>query len=95
MPATRDAGLGALLRAVRDRRLDQCADVGGQRLELERGRRVAGDVALGVADDAGLQRGVEGDLLAGADDQLGRAAADVDDQGRLGGRRARRWRRDR
>ena len=43
-------------------------------------------MALGVADDAGLQRGVEGDLLAGADDQLGRAAADVDHQGRLGGR---------
>ncbi len=43
-------------------------------------------MALGVANDAGLQRGVEGDLLSPADDQLGRAAADVDDQRRpLGG----------
>ena len=63
--------------------LDQPAHVGGERFQLERGGRVGGDVALGVADDAGLQRGVEGDLGAGADDQLGRAAADVDHQGRL------------
>ena len=35
-------------------------------------------MALGVADDAGLERGVEVDLRAVADDQLGRAAADVD-----------------
>ena len=47
-----------------------------------RGRRgVGGDVALGVADDAGLERGVEVDPVAVADDQLGRAAADVDRRG--------------
>ena len=86
MPATAMPGRGGGARLVRDGALDQGANVGGQRLQLERGRRVGGDVALAVADDAGLQRGVEGDLLAGADDQLGRAAADVDDQGRLAGR---------
>ena len=65
--------------------LDQAADVGGERFHLAGAWRVAADVALGVADDPGLERVVEGDLAAGADDQLGRAAADVDDQGRLGG----------
>src|SRR6185436_8170087 len=35
------------------------------------------DVSLGVAHDARLQRGMEGDLVAGADHQLGRAATDV------------------
>ena len=85
MPATAiPAGSASALAG--DRSLDRAADVGGERLQLGRGGRVGGDVALGVADDAGLQRGVEGDLLAGADDQLGRAAADVDDQGRLAGR---------
>ena len=82
MPATAIPAFG--LDAAADRGLDQAADVGGEGFELDRGRRVGGDVALAVADDAGLQRGVEGDLVAGADDQLGRAAADVDDQGRLG-----------
>ena len=47
------------------------------------GGGVGDDVALGVADDAGLQRGVEVDPVAVADDQLGRAAADVDHQGGL------------
>ncbi len=61
---------------------DQTPDVVGQRLELDRGRGVGGDVPLGVADDAGLQRGVEGDRGAVADDHLGRAAADVDHQRR-------------
>ena len=81
MPAT--AIPASASSAAGDRGLDQAADVGGERFQLDRGRRVGGDVALGVADDAGLQRGVEGDLVAGADDQLGRAAADVDDQRRL------------
>ena len=40
-------------------------------------------VALGVADDAGLKRGVEDDLAPRADDELGRAAADVDHQGAI------------
>ena len=86
MPATAMPALGAGARLVGDRALDQAAHVAGQRLELERAGRVVGDVALAVADDAGLQRGVEGDLLAGADDQLGRAAADVDHQRRHAGR---------
>src|SRR3954449_12362590 len=47
----------------------------------------AGEGALGVADDAGLEGVVEGDLGALPDHQLGRAAADVDDQGRLARRR--------
>ena len=38
------------------------------------------DVPLGVPHGAGLERDVEADLIAGADDELGRAAADVDDQ---------------
>ena len=50
------------LGPVADRGLDQAADVGGERLQLDGGGRVAGDVALGVADDARLQGGVEGDL---------------------------------
>ena len=60
---------------------------GRQIFELAGGGRVAGDVALAVADDARLQRVMEGDLAAAADDQLGRAAADVDHQCRLGWRR--------
>ena len=85
MPATAIAGRGAGLVVAGERPRDQRADVVGQRLELDRGGRVAGDVALGVADDAGLQRVVEGDLGAGADDQLGRAAADVDHQRGIAG----------
>ena len=38
----------------------------------------SGDVALGLADDAGLRRDVEAHLAAVADHELGRAAADVD-----------------
>ena len=49
-------------------------------LELAGLGRVVGDVALGVAHGARLQRGVKADLGAVADDQLGRAAADVDDE---------------
>ena len=45
-------------------------------------RRVGVEVALGLADDAGLQRDVEVDVAAAADDDLGRAAADVDDDDR-------------
>ena len=43
----------------------------------------------------GLERGVEVDLGAGADDQLGRAAADVEDERLLLGRADGRWRRGR
>ena len=52
-----------------------------ERLELLGPRRVGVDVPLAVANDAELQRGVELRLRPGADDQLGRAAADVDDEG--------------
>ena len=95
MPATAIPVLGLGPGNLGGRRLDRAAQVAGQRLELERGRRVGGDVALGVADDPGLEGDVEGDLGAGADDQLGRAAADVDHQGRLGRRAVRRSRRGR
>ena len=69
---------------VCDRRAEEPAGVGGEALQPGGVRRVGGEVALGVADHPGLERGVEGDLLAGPDDQLGRAAADVDDQSRAG-----------
>ena len=58
------------------------ADVLGQRTQLARRRRVGREVALGVAHDAGLRRDVEAHLVAAADDELGRAAADVDDERR-------------
>ena len=61
---------------------DRRADVGGQRGQLRRRRRVVVEVALAVADDADLQRGVE----AGGD-ELGRAAADVDHEQPVGAAR--------
>ena len=45
-------------------------------------RRVVGEVALGLAHDPGLGRDAEADLGAGADDHLGRAAADVEHERR-------------
>ena len=83
MPATAMPVGGGRAACRRSGLLDRPPDVGGQRLEVDRGGRVGGDVALGVADDPGLERGVEADLGSGADDQLGRAAADVDHQRRL------------
>ncbi len=58
-------------------------------------RRVGVDVALGLAHDAGLVGDVELGLAAGADHELGRAAADVDHERRRACRRgrARWWRR--
>ena len=57
-------------------------------------RRIGVQVALAVADDADLRRDVEVELGAGADDELGRAAADVDHEHGLAavarGRRAER-----
>ena len=90
MPATAIPLAALASGCVGDRGLDQRAGVGGERLELEGGGGVGGDVALGVADDACLQRGVEVDPVPVADDQLGRAAADVDhehglDRGPFGG----------
>ena len=63
--------------------VDQVADVVGEFLELVGLGRVRGQMALGMADRPGLQRGVEVDLAPAADDQLGRAAADVEDEDRL------------
>ena len=77
MPAARTGEVRALEGAV-----DQRADVVGKRLELALLGGVVGDVALGVANRARLERCVEGHLRARADDQLGRAAADVHDQRR-------------
>src|SRR5215204_7482795 len=71
-----DRSLGGRTGLAGNGALNQGTDVRGKGLQLCRGRWVAGDVALGVAHDAGLERGVEGDLLAAADDQLSRAAAD-------------------
>ena len=81
MPATAIARAAVAAARGGDRLLDQLADVGGEVLELVGVGRVRVQVALGMADRPGLQRGVEADLLAGADDQLGRAAADVEDEG--------------
>ena len=64
--------------------VDQAADVGGELLELGGVGRVAGQVALGLAHRAGLQRGEEAELVLRADDQLGAAAADVDHEAALG-----------
>ena len=50
------------------------------------GRR---EVALGVAHDARLRRDVEAHLVGAADDELGRAAADVDDERSASRRRSR------
>jgi hypothetical protein len=70
----RGAGDGDSLRCrggAGDGRVDLAADVSRQRFELDRGRRIGGDMALAVADDADLERGVELDLTTAADDQLG------------------------
>ncbi len=45
-------------------------------------RRIGVQVALGLANDAGLVGDVEGHLAAGPDHELGRAAADVDHERR-------------
>ena len=72
-------------QAGRERGGNRPPHVGGERLELRTGRRVVVQVALAVADDADLHRGVEA-----LGHELGRAAADVDDEQPV--RRARRAR---
>ena len=89
-PLVRLRELGALERGV-----DLLADIGGQHLELARLDRVVGDVALGVAHRPDLERGVKADLGAVADDELGRAAADVEARASSRPRGARRRRRGR
>ncbi len=61
------------------------AGVRGELLELLGRRRVGVDVALAHAHHAGLQRDVEAGGVVVADDELGGAAADVDDHGGLDG----------
>ena len=58
-----------------------------RRLELLRSRRVGGEEALRQPDAACLQADGGGDAAGAADEQLGRAAADVDEQ-RVGRERA-------
>ena len=62
------------------------AHVAREILELRRGGRIGGDVPLAHADDAGGERDVEPRHGVVPDDELGRAPADVDDDGRLQGR---------
>ena len=50
-----DSGLGLIGGVVGDGRLDQRADVGGERLHLPGARRVGGHVPLGLPDYSGLQ----------------------------------------
>ena len=88
MPATAIAALDALAHVAPGTAPAMIArDLGGERLQLLGRRRVVVQVALGLAHDAGLRRDVEGDLAVAADDELRRAAADVDDDG-LARRRA-------
>ena len=70
----------------------QAVEDGGARveckvLELRGGRRVGVDVALAHAHDADVQGDVKAGGAPEADDELGGAAADVDDDGGLGGGR--------
>ena len=57
--------------------------VAGELLELLGGGRVGVDVSLAHPHDAGGSGDVEAGAAAGADDELRRAATDVDDDGRL------------
>ncbi len=98
VPATATAAAHALAHVRGDGRLER------RRARRARGRpcssRAGGssrEVALGVAHDARLGGHVEVHLAARARDELGRAAADVDDQQRRRRRRGRGppWRRGR
>ena len=96
----RAAGVRAVV--VWDCPIENVVHVFCDRFEFLGGRRVGTDVAVGLAYDAGLGRDVEVDPVAVADHELGRAAADVEDERRLGRRgrrrhcrRAGRWRPDR
>ena len=66
--------------------VDQPPHVVGECVEVLGRRRVGRQVALRVAHRARLKRGVEVDIRARSDDQLGRAAADVHDQRAVDGR---------
>src|SRR3954447_3162748 len=67
----------------RDRVVEDRADGGLQRDEVLLARRVLVEMALGLADRAGLRRDAERRVVAGAaDDVLGAATADVDDEQR-------------
>ena len=74
-----DALADARAGGLGDRLGEDLRRLGLEQLELLGARRVGAQEALGLADDAGLGGGVEVDGGAMADDELGGAAADVDD----------------
>ncbi len=79
MPATPIAARARSRSCLRHGVREDLLRLGGERLEPLLRRRVVVEVALGLAHDAGLRRDVELDLAVASDDELGRAAADVDD----------------
>ena len=66
-------------------RLDQRPDVGGERLELDRGRGSAAMWRSVWRTTPACSDAWKAISVAGADDQLGRASADVDHERRLAG----------
>ena len=58
----RDRGVGAESGVGDELGLQRGADILGEGLELVGARRIGAEVALAVADDADLERGVEGGL---------------------------------
>ena len=75
-------GLGLLADLFGNGALDRGAGLVVELVELRPGRRVRVQVALALANDAELGRDVEVDGAPAADDQLGRAAADIEHAGR-------------
>ena len=59
------------------------ADIAGELLKLLWGGGIAVDVALAHAHHAGVEGDVKARAAPRADDELGRAAADIDDHGGL------------
>ena len=84
-PGDRDAAVDRGALVLGEVREEDLARVRAQRPQLLRAGRVAVDVALGHAHDARGGRDVEARRAPGADDELGRAAADVDHDRRLDG----------
>ena len=83
VPATAMPSRGRSRTPLGHGRLEPVAHRGTAGVERLRRRRVASQVALGEAHRPDLGRDEELDLVAGADDQLGAAAADVEHQQRL------------
>ena len=76
----RGHGPGDADRGVRPQRREQRTDVLGASFELLLGRRVRRKESLGEADAPRLRAHRPGDPVAVRHDELGRAAADVDEQ---------------